>query len=133
MIRLSRPLCATWATLALLLAGCASQGPSLPAPPVHRNGQALWQIIHDQCVPDQRAHGDPAHCALVSLRDGEAHGFVVLKDRNGVAQHLVMPTAKITGIEDPALLAPDAANYFAAAWNARRGVTASARPLSAMR
>ena len=47
---------------------------------------------------------------------------MVLKDRTGVAQFLVMPTAKITGIEDPALLAPDAANYFATAWKADRYV-----------
>lgn len=114
----------TGALLALLLAGCASRTASLPPPPVHPNGQALWRIIHDQCVPDQRAHGEPEPCALVSLTQGEAHGYVVLKDRTGVAQVLVMPTAKITGIEDPALLAPDAANYFAPAWTARSYVEA---------
>lgn len=103
----------------LALAACAYPGPSLPPPPVHANGQALWRIVHDQCVPDERAHHDPAPCALVSLSDGEAHGFVVLKDRTGVAQHLLMPTAKITGIEDPAILEPDATNYFARAWEAR--------------
>ena len=109
---------ATRALLALLLASCASERPQLPPPPVHPNGHALWRIIHDQCVPDQRAHDDPAPCALVSIPEGEAQGFVVLKDRNGVAQFLVMPTAKITGIEDPALLAPNATNYFAMAWKA---------------
>jgi CDP-diacylglycerol pyrophosphatase len=118
----SRSWRSTCALLALLLASCASQPPSLPPPPVHPNGQALWRIIHDQCVPDQRAHDDPAPCTLVSMSEGEAHGFVVLKDRDGVAQFLVMPTAKITGIEDPAILAPDAPNYFAIAWKADRYV-----------
>jgi CDP-diacylglycerol pyrophosphatase len=33
-----------------------------------------------------------------------------------------MPTAKITGIEDPALLEPNATNYFAEAWKAERYV-----------
>jgi hypothetical protein len=51
--------------LGLLLAGCASVQPPLPPPPLHPNGQALWRIIHDQCVPDERAHDDPSPCALV--------------------------------------------------------------------
>jgi CDP-diacylglycerol pyrophosphatase len=42
----------------------------------------------------------------------------------GAAQFLVIPTAKITGIEDPAILAPDAPNYFALAWRARKQVAA---------
>jgi CDP-diacylglycerol pyrophosphatase len=103
----------------LVLAGCASGPAPLPPPPVHANGQALWRIIHDQCVPNQESHGAPAPCAQVSLDGGEAHGFVLLKDRTGATQYLLMPTAKITGIEDPALLAPGAANYFAEAWDER--------------
>jgi CDP-diacylglycerol pyrophosphatase len=38
----------------------------------------------------------------------------------------VIPTAKITGIEDPALLASGASNYWAFAWTARRYVFARA-------
>jgi CDP-diacylglycerol pyrophosphatase len=116
-----------WAPIALaamVLAACAgASAPPLPPPPTHANGLVLWRIVHDQCVPDQGSHGAPAPCALVSLAGGEAHGFVVLKDRDGVAQHLLLPTARITGIEDPALLAPDAANYFARAWDERHFVT----------
>lgn len=112
--------CLTIWLAAALLAGCA--GPvaaPLPSPPVHPNGQALWGIVHDQCVADQLAHAAPAPCAVVSIANGEAHGFVVLKDRTGLAQYLLMPTAKITGIEDAALLEPKAANYFARAWDER--------------
>jgi CDP-diacylglycerol pyrophosphatase len=43
----------------------------------------------------------------------------VLKDRVGNSQFLLIPTARIGGIEDPAILAPGATNYWAAAWNAR--------------
>jgi CDP-diacylglycerol pyrophosphatase len=107
---------------ALTLAACVSEGPGVPPAPVHANGQALWRIIHDRCVPDMRMHSDPAPCTVVSLTEGEKYGFVVLKDRVGVAQHLLMPTAKITGIEDPAVLAPDAVNYFAKAWAEREVV-----------
>jgi CDP-diacylglycerol pyrophosphatase len=76
---------------------------------------ALWKIIRDRCVPDQAQHDNPAPCALVSPQ-----GWVVMKDRNGVGQYLLMPTARVTGIEDPAVLAPDAPNYWQAAWDARR-------------
>lgn len=80
---------------------------------------ALWEIVHDRCVPDQTAHDNPAPCTTVDLDKGEAKGWVVLKDRDGLEQYLLIPTAKITGIEDHAILAPDATNYFRAAWAAR--------------
>jgi len=77
---------------------------------------ALWKIINDRCVPDQVQHATPDPCMLVDLDGGVAHGYVLLKDRDGATQILLMPTAKITGIESPAILAPDATNYFADAW-----------------
>jgi CDP-diacylglycerol pyrophosphatase len=76
---------------------------------------ALWKIISQKCLPNEREYGQPAPCALVDLDKA----YVVLKDINGDTQYLVMPTAKITGIEDPAVLAPGAANYFADAWDER--------------
>jgi CDP-diacylglycerol pyrophosphatase len=79
------------------------------------NPDALWQIVHDRCVPNQQANGNPAPCAQVDL----AGGTVVLKDIVGATQFLLLPTARITGMEDPAILAPIAPNYFAAAWQAR--------------
>ena len=71
----------------------------------------IWRIVHDQCA----AHPDalPAPCVAV-----DATGAVI-KDRVGVAQLLEIPTARVTGIEDPQLLKADAPNYFAAAWAAR--------------
>ena len=51
-----------------------------------------------------------------------ATGYVVLKDRVGDTQFLLMPTARITGIESPAILAADAPNYWDAAWQARHFV-----------
>ena len=74
---------------------------------------ALWHIVHHQCVPNQLAHGDPAPCAAV---DSDT---AVLKDLVGATQFLLIPTQRISGIEDPAILRPDAPNYFAAAWRAR--------------
>jgi CDP-diacylglycerol pyrophosphatase len=105
--------------LACLLASCVGSGPALPPPAPHANGQVLWEIVHGQCVPGQLSRGDPAPCAVVSMPDGAARGYAILKDRNGVAQYLLMPTAKIAGIEDPAILQPGATNYFAKAWDDR--------------
>lgn len=80
---------------------------------------ALWTIVNDKCVPNQLAHGDPKPCVEVSLQNGAEHGYAVLKDLHGATQYLLIPTQRIVGIESPELLAPDAANYFADAWNAR--------------
>jgi CDP-diacylglycerol pyrophosphatase len=80
---------------------------------------ALWAIVHDRCVPDQQQHDDPAPCAAVDLSAGHEQGYAVLKDISGATQFLLIPTEPISGIESPALLAPGATNYFAAAWRAR--------------
>ena len=88
---------------------------------------ALWKIINGRCVPDQQQHATPDPCMLVDLTGGVEHGFVLLKDRDGATQILLIPTAKITGIEAPAILAPDATNYFAQAWLAVPRLNALAR------
>jgi CDP-diacylglycerol pyrophosphatase len=87
----------------------------------------LWQIVHERCVPGQEQQGNPAPCALVHLQDGVQRGYVVLKDLVGVAQYLLLPTVRITGIESPGLLLPDTPNYFADAWRERGFVERAAR------
>jgi CDP-diacylglycerol pyrophosphatase len=82
------------------------------------NPNALWEIVHNHCVPGQQNGTGPKPCQLVDL----AGGYVVLKDLRGATQYLVMPTAEIAGIEDPRILAGDAPNYWAAAWAARKYV-----------
>jgi CDP-diacylglycerol pyrophosphatase len=97
----------------VLAIACAS--PAL----AHADPNALWQIVSGQCVPDQEQHGVPAPCADVDLSAGEDKGTAVLKDLVGATQFLLIPTGRVTGIESPELLAPDAPNYFASAWRAR--------------
>ena len=80
---------------------------------------ALWDIVHGQCVPDQRNNDNPAPCALVDLDGGEPRGSAVLKDLVGATQFLLIPTERIGGIDSPQILAADAPNYFADAWRAR--------------
>jgi CDP-diacylglycerol pyrophosphatase len=82
---------------------------------------ALWDIVHFDCVPAARDTGKTGLCASVDL----SQRFALLKDRNGVAQHLLIPTDRVTGIESPLLLGPNAPNYWADAWTARGFVEAS--------
>jgi CDP-diacylglycerol pyrophosphatase len=76
---------------------------------------ALWNITNGKCVPHMRASNDPSPCSIVDLNAG----FVVLKDLIGATQFLLLPTERISGIESPAILAPDAPNYWDRAWRAR--------------
>jgi CDP-diacylglycerol pyrophosphatase len=98
-----------------MLAGlaCAPAGAHAADP------SALWKIVSGKCVPHEQTERDPSPCSSVDLSEGLQKGFVVLKDRDGVAQFLLIPTARIGGIEDPAILRPDATNYWNAAWQAR--------------
>jgi CDP-diacylglycerol pyrophosphatase len=110
--------------LSLGLAGLLlAAGLALPA---QADPDALWKIVHEKCVPNQQAHGDPAPCALVDL----AGGYTVLKDIRGDTQFLVIPTARLAGIESPEILAPDSPNYWEASWKARSFFEAKAgRPV----
>ncbi|WP_428486574.1 CDP-diacylglycerol diphosphatase [Rhodopila sp.] len=83
------------------------------------DSSVLWKIVSGKCVPHEQTAGDPSPCSAVDLSHGIDKGFAVLKDINGVAQFLLIPTARIGGIEDPAILAPDVTNYWQDAWLAR--------------
>nr|WP_294505329.1 CDP-diacylglycerol diphosphatase [uncultured Rhodopila sp.] len=83
---------------------------------------ALWKIVDGQCVPHEEETHNPAPCSAVDLAQGVDKGTAVLKDIVGIAQFLLLPTARIGGIEDPAVLAPGATNYWEAAWQARHFV-----------
>ena len=73
----------------------------------------LWKIVHGKCVVDETKFGHAAPCAVVDL----PKGYAILKDIVGETQYLLIPTTRISGIESPAVLAPDAPNYFAEAWS----------------
>jgi CDP-diacylglycerol pyrophosphatase len=96
--------------------------------PVHRheNPDVLWHFVHDRCAPAAaRGVYPPTPCAEVDHPHDASRGYVVFKDRDGRYQYLVLPLARITGIESPALLSPDATNYIADAWTARMYVEAA--------
>jgi CDP-diacylglycerol pyrophosphatase len=104
--------------ISLLLVLIAATTSSASADP-----NALWRIVHGQCVQHWEAFHSPLPCVSVD----EIHGYAILKDIVGATQFLLIPTAQITGIEDPAVLAPDAPNYFSEAWEARGNVEALAQ------
>ena len=86
------------------------------------NPDALWMLVSTRCVPNQLQNGDPKPCASVDLNDG----YVILKDRRGLTQYLLIPTVRVSGIESAYLLT-GAPNYFADAWRERGYVERAAR------
>ncbi|ATF94260.1 CDP-diacylglycerol pyrophosphatase [Cedecea neteri] len=82
---------------------------------LHRHSDALWNIISQQCIPNQQQHNSPAPCLKVDL----AGRYLVFKDAKGPLHTLLMPTDKITGIESPKILENGAPNYFQDAWDNR--------------
>ena len=90
----------------------------LPAPADAANPDKLWEIVSRECVPNVVARGDPGPCRMVDRE----RGFAILKDIVGDAQFLLIPTLRLAGIESPDLLAPDAPNYWAYAWEQRQRV-----------
>ncbi len=87
--------------------------------PARADPKALWRIVHDECVPHVEAGLGPKPCERVDLDGGVDQGVAILKDLVGVAQMLAIPTRRITGIEDPQMLAPNAPPVFADAWGAK--------------
>lgn len=69
---------------------------------------ALWRLIN-QCVSSRKAGKGTSPC--VALQPD----FGILEDRKCSHHFLLIPTHKVTGIEDPALLLKNAPNYFESA------------------
>ena len=86
--------------------------------PAHADPLALWRIVHGACVPHVEAGLGPKPCERVD------QGVAILKDLVGIAQMLTIPTRRITGIEDPQMLALNAPPVFAVAWSAKTLVEA---------
>jgi CDP-diacylglycerol pyrophosphatase len=112
-VRLSAAVTAVCAAFVWILAA---------APQAIGPRDALWIIVHDECIPNQLHNTDPRPCVEVDLHEGIERGFAILKDIGSATQVLLIPTARISGIESPMILAPDAPNYFAEAWEARKYV-----------
>lgn len=73
---------------------------------------ALWAVTN-VCLTDRQITGSAFPCSALDPQ----RGFAVL--RLGKFHYLLTPTQRVTGIESAPLLAPDAENYFADAWQSR--------------
>lgn len=73
------------------------------------NRNVLWQIVNERCGTSQDLKGD---CLVINRQEG----YVVLRDIKGPVQTLIIPTQKVTGIEDVQLLNVQTPNYFHDAW-----------------
>jgi CDP-diacylglycerol pyrophosphatase len=103
---------------------------ALIAPPAFADHMTLLTIVHDQCVVHIEAGQGAKPCVAVDISQGEDRGMALLKDQVGVAQILLIPTRKLSGIEDAALFASEAPPYFGAAWAARARIEQTlGRPL----
>lgn len=87
---------------------------------------ALWQVVNKLCLPVHATLG----LALPCLAVDEKRGFVVIRAPGDKTRIIVVPTARLEGIESPVLLRDDAPNYWAYAWEERgRVADAAPRPL----
>jgi CDP-diacylglycerol pyrophosphatase len=95
----------------------APTGAAAPARPNDPSGDhdSLWKIVHDRCEIGYQRTGAYAPCALVD----EASGTAVFKGAYDPYDFLLLPLARVTGSEDPALQESTGRNYLYDAWAAR--------------
>ncbi|WP_043202071.1 CDP-diacylglycerol diphosphatase [Paraburkholderia acidipaludis] len=118
-MRLTAPLrTAFLAASAAALVALATLGGCVHFSTFDPNG--LWKVVGGQCVPNQRDHGTPAPCTTVDFQKR----YAVLKDIAGRAQYLLIPTDRVSGIENPGILYGGAPEYWVGAWDAGRYVDA---------
>ncbi len=113
-----RPAGVGRSALAFVVAAAVLVVPAQAADP-----NALWHVVHDLCVPAMKSVHKPAPCTRVDLRAG----YAVLKDIRGDTELLLIPTRRVSGIEDPQILAAGSPNYWQDAWNAKGLFEARAR------
>lgn len=104
--------------LAIAALACGAV-PAVLATAQAANREALWKIVHGLCVMNEIEAHSPAPCTKVDLASGEDAGSAVLKDIMGKTQYLLIPTRRLTGIEDPLIGTAALPNYWRAAWDAR--------------
>src|SRR5262245_8830503 len=87
-----------------LAAAAASQPHSVPA----ANRDELWFVVHDMCLPVYHSVGVAFPCLEINIDNGPDRGFAVLQAPLSATHVIVVPTARISGIESPNLESKDA-------------------------
>ena len=91
------------------------------------DGDGLWHVVHDLCLPMQRTLNHPFPCLDVNTQ----RGFVVLRAPYDQTRLLVVPTRRVTGIESPSLLQDNMPPLWSIGWRERgRVAEAAGKPLN---
>lgn len=114
-----RLLVQAWAAVGILACATFLLAAMRAGPIDYLPRNALWEVVHNVCVPGQLQNGDPTPCLKVDLKEGIGRGFAILRDPRGGTQFLLIPTVPISGIESPIARDLTAANYFSLAWEVR--------------
>ncbi|MBL5822252.1 CDP-diacylglycerol diphosphatase [Serratia marcescens] len=91
----------------------------IAAPPSAFASNALWRVVNNLCVFNYQYLGTPFPCDKVSMDEGVARGYAIVRDLESRYHYLLVPTLKMAGVESPELLLADTPNYFALAWQNR--------------
>jgi len=91
------------------------------------NREALWGVVQ-VCRINYEITGAAFPCLAANVADGVQRGYVILRPPLGNPDLILSPTRKISGVEELALAADDAPNYFEMAWNARSVLARDGRP-----
>ena len=79
----------------------------------------LWKEIGGVCVPAYKTDDVYGPCAMVNLDED----YAIYKADSGPYQYLLIPTGKVTGIEDARLQQLQEPNHFYHAWQSRGFMT----------
>jgi CDP-diacylglycerol pyrophosphatase len=89
----------------------------------------LWRVVQT-CVANNRITGASFPCLDVNITKGVEAGFAVVRAPLDTTHIVVVPTARVVGVEHAGLDEVGAENYFADAWQARHFVAErSPKPL----
>ncbi len=88
---------------AILLTGCA-------------RSDALWGVVDKLCLNNHALTKNTAPCHSIYVPEGNARGFSVIQNPRYPYHFILVPTIKVSGIEDPQLFAESSVDYFGYAW-----------------
>jgi CDP-diacylglycerol pyrophosphatase len=84
--------------------------------------RSALQAVIAGCRLNATLTSSPFPCLKVEKPEDAPGGYALLREPGDQARTILTPLAPISGIEDPRLLDPGAANWFAKAWRERFSV-----------
>ncbi|WP_187182036.1 CDP-diacylglycerol diphosphatase [Rhizobium sp. WL3] len=99
-----------YTTIAVALAGTTTQAADF---------RTALRAVVATCELSFNVAAVPFPCLKVQHSQDPLQSFAILREPTGARRTILSPLADVPGIEDVRLLAPNAPNYFALAWNER--------------